>query len=69
MCGHFRQVSLHSMYITCFCLIELCSLLIVQFKNALRGQAKTLITFAGMLPYQMPGDTNARLVQMEVIMN
>lgn len=41
----------------------------MQFKNALRGQAKTLITFAGMLPYQMPGDTNARLVQMEVLMN
>ncbi|XP_071785698.1 nuclear pore complex protein Nup93-like [Asterias amurensis] len=35
----------------------------------LRKQAKSLITFAGMLPYRMPGDTNARLVQMEVLMN
>ncbi|XP_071479796.1 nuclear pore complex protein Nup93-like [Diadema antillarum] len=35
----------------------------------LRKQAKALITFAGMLPYRMPGDTNARLVQMEVLMN
>ncbi|XP_072013036.1 nuclear pore complex protein Nup93-like [Amphiura filiformis] len=35
----------------------------------LRRQAKALITFAGMLPYRMPGDTNARLVQMEVLMN
>ncbi|XP_074644286.1 nuclear pore complex protein Nup93-like [Tubulanus polymorphus] len=35
----------------------------------LRRQARALITFAGMLPYRMPGDTNARLVQMEVLMN
>lgn len=35
----------------------------------LRSQAQALITFAGMIPYRMPGDTNARLVQMEVVMN
>ena len=35
----------------------------------LREQAKAIITFAGMIPYRMPGDTNARLVQMEVLMN
>ena len=35
----------------------------------LREQAKAVITFAGMIPYRMPGDTNARLVQMEVQMN
>ncbi|KAK3777041.1 hypothetical protein RRG08_008893 [Elysia crispata] len=35
----------------------------------LRSQAKTLIMFAGMLPYRLPGDTNARLVQIEVLMN
>lgn len=35
----------------------------------LRDQAKAIITFAGMIPYRMPGDTNARLVQMEVLMN
>jgi nuclear pore complex protein Nup93 len=34
-----------------------------------RDMAKSLITFAGMIPYRMPGDTNARLVQMEVLMN
>ena len=37
--------------------------------NYLRSQAKALITFSGILPYRMPGDTNARLVQMEVLMN
>ncbi|XP_070536264.1 nuclear pore complex protein Nup93-like [Ptychodera flava] len=36
--------------------------------NYLRKQARALITFAGMLPYRMPGDTNARLVQLEVLM-
>ena len=35
----------------------------------LRDQARAIITFAGMIPYRMPGDTNARLVQMEVLMN
>ncbi|CAI5664938.1 hypothetical protein ACER0C_005822 [Sarotherodon galilaeus] len=35
----------------------------------LRGQARALITFAGMIPYNMAGDTNARLVQMELLMN
>ncbi len=34
-----------------------------------RDMAKSIITFAGMIPYRMPGDTNARLVQMEVLMN
>ena len=37
--------------------------------SQLREQAKAVITFAGMIPYRMPGDTNARLVQMEVQMN
>ncbi|TSK38534.1 Nuclear pore complex protein Nup93 [Bagarius yarrelli] len=37
--------------------------------SVLRGQARALITFAGMIPYRMAGDTNARLVQMEVLMN
>ncbi|KAF3854483.1 hypothetical protein F7725_022538 [Dissostichus mawsoni] len=32
-------------------------------------QARALITFAGMIPYNMAGDTNARLVQMELLMN
>ncbi|XP_029464579.1 nuclear pore complex protein Nup93 [Rhinatrema bivittatum] len=37
--------------------------------SQLRSQARSLITFAGMIPYRMSGDTNARLVQMEVLMN
>ncbi|XP_040572118.1 nuclear pore complex protein Nup93 [Lepeophtheirus salmonis] len=37
--------------------------------ETLRNRAKSLITFAGIIPYRMPGDTNARLVQMEVLMN
>ncbi|KAK3085381.1 hypothetical protein FSP39_002489 [Pinctada imbricata] len=39
------------------------------FLNYLRSEARALIMFAGMLPYRLPGDTNARLVQIEVLMN
>lgn len=39
------------------------------YLNVIRGQARALIMFAGMLPYRLPGDTNARLVQIEVLMN
>ena len=39
------------------------------YLEELRDHARALITFAGMIPYRMPGDTNARLVQMEVLMN
>uniref|UniRef100_A0A6I8QX63 Nuclear pore complex protein Nup93 n=1 Tax=Xenopus tropicalis TaxID=8364 RepID=A0A6I8QX63_XENTR len=46
---------------------------VAAFRNfsdeVLRSQARALITFAGMIPYRMSGDTNARLVQMEVLMN
>jgi len=34
-----------------------------------KEQAKSLINFAGMVPYRLPGDTNMRLVQYEVKMN
>uniref|UniRef100_A0A2K6EQN2 Nuclear pore complex protein Nup93 n=1 Tax=Propithecus coquereli TaxID=379532 RepID=A0A2K6EQN2_PROCO len=34
--------------------------------SQLRSQARALITFAGMIPYRTSGDTNARLVQMEL---
>ncbi|OXB54209.1 hypothetical protein ASZ78_013970, partial [Callipepla squamata] len=37
--------------------------------SQLRSQARALITFSGMIPYRTSGDTNARLVQMEVLMN
>ncbi|XP_041375379.1 nuclear pore complex protein Nup93-like isoform X2 [Gigantopelta aegis] len=39
------------------------------YLNYLRSHARVLITFAGMLPYRLPGDTNSRLVQVEVLMN
>ncbi|KAL5020849.1 hypothetical protein ScPMuIL_000004 [Solemya velum] len=39
------------------------------FLNYVRSQARALIMFAGMLPYRLPGDTNARLVQIEVLLN
>ena len=45
------------------------SIPIEQFIQFLRTQARALITYAGMIPYRMPGDTNARLIQMEVLMN
>lgn len=35
----------------------------------LRQQAKILTDFTGLLPYRMPGDTNSRLVQMEILMH
>ncbi|XP_055955710.1 nuclear pore complex protein Nup93 [Patella vulgata] len=39
------------------------------YLDYLRNQARVLIMFAGMLPYRLPGDTNSRLVQIEVLMN
>ncbi|XP_014207359.1 nuclear pore complex protein Nup93 [Copidosoma floridanum] len=35
----------------------------------LRNQARALTSFAGTIPYRMPNDTNARLVQMEILMH
>lgn len=35
----------------------------------IRSKAKALITYAGMIPYRMPRETNAKLVHLEVIMN
>ncbi|XP_053205549.1 nuclear pore complex protein Nup93-like [Panonychus citri] len=37
--------------------------------TSLKSKARLLITYAGMIPYRMPGDINARLVQLEVTMN
>jgi len=34
-----------------------------------RQQGRALITFAGMLPYHLPGDVTTRLVQNEALMN
>lgn len=41
----------------------------LQYINDLKEKARALVTFAGLLPYRMPGDTNARLVQLEVMMH
>uniref|UniRef100_A0A8C4NAP7 Nuclear pore complex protein Nup93 n=1 Tax=Eptatretus burgeri TaxID=7764 RepID=A0A8C4NAP7_EPTBU len=35
----------------------------------LRSQARALLTFAGIVSYRLVGDTNARLVQMDALMN
>ncbi|XP_018336593.1 nuclear pore complex protein Nup93-like [Agrilus planipennis] len=35
----------------------------------IRDQARVITNFTGMLPYRMPGDTNSRLVQMEILMH
>ncbi|KAJ9586210.1 hypothetical protein L9F63_020150, partial [Diploptera punctata] len=35
----------------------------------LREQARAITSFAGTVPYRMPGDTNSRLVQMEILMH
>ncbi|KAK9509964.1 hypothetical protein O3M35_004845 [Rhynocoris fuscipes] len=37
--------------------------------NFIRERAKLLTSFAGTIPYRMPGDTNSRLVQLEIMMN
>jgi len=34
----------------------------------LRAMAHALVTFSGMVPHRMPGDVNARLLSMEVLM-
>ncbi|KAG6798255.1 nuclear pore complex protein Nup93 [Apis mellifera caucasica] len=34
----------------------------------LREQARALTSFAGILPYRMPNETNSKLVQMEILM-
>ncbi|XP_002164359.1 nuclear pore complex protein Nup93 [Hydra vulgaris] len=39
------------------------------YLKSIRNEARSLVTFAGLLPYRMPGDSNARLVQMEIMMN
>jgi len=40
-----------------------------SYLSNLRDQARALITYAGMIPYRMPGDINAKLMQLEVKMN
>jgi predicted esterase len=35
----------------------------------LREQSRAIIIFAGMIPFRIPSDTNARLVRMDVFMS
>jgi nuclear pore complex protein Nup93 len=35
----------------------------------LREQAKAITVMAATVPYRMPGDTNARLIQTEILMH
>lgn len=37
-----------------------------QAMNLIRDQARALVTFSGMVPFRMPGVTNAELIRMEV---
>lgn len=37
--------------------------------NELRSKARTLITYAGMIPFRMQRETNEKLVQLEVLMH
>lgn len=37
--------------------------------NEIRQKAKTLITFAGMVNYRMPGNTSAKIVQLETLIH
>lgn len=37
--------------------------------DELKEQARALIKFVGCIPYRLSGDINARLLQLEVMMN
>ena len=37
--------------------------------NEIRAKARTLITYAGMIPFRMHKETNEKLIQLEVLMN
>jgi len=54
-------------------LLGVMTILHSQYKShshqSIRDKARSLITYAGMIPYRLPGDTTARLVQMEVLMS
>ena len=39
------------------------------YLDTLRMQVRAIIAYAGMIPYHLPEDTNARLLQMEIQMN
>jgi len=54
-------------------LLAVMTILHSQYKShphpSIRDKARSLITYAGMIPYRLPGDTTSRLVQMEVLMS
>ena len=67
---HFHSDTLFVLFWYFFvCLFFVFVLVFLQYREILRHQARALITFAGLIPYRLPGDTNARLVQLEVLMN
>lgn len=37
--------------------------------SELKLKARVLVVFSGMIKFKMPGETNARLIKMEVFMN
>ncbi|KAI1285383.1 Nuclear pore complex protein Nup93 [Halotydeus destructor] len=37
--------------------------------SEIQEKARTLITYIGMIPYRMPGNTNAKIIQLEVLMH
>jgi len=54
-------------------LLAVMTILDMQYKNkphqSIRDKARCLISYVGMIPYRLPGDTTSRLVQMEVLMS
>lgn len=40
-----------------------------QLLSYIREKASAITNFAGSIPYRMKGDTNSRLVQMEILMH
>jgi nuclear pore complex protein Nup93 len=45
-----------------------CFVLLQQLEY-FREKARAITSFAGTVPYRMPGDTNSRLVQLEILMH
>ena len=39
------------------------------FTQHLQSQARAIVTFAGMMPLRLHADVNARLVQLEALIN
>ena len=64
-----KQVIVNKSSIGQFCLLNFIFFFHLKFLNQLKEQAKALIKFVGCIPYRLSGDINARLLQLEVMMN